>query len=44
MNKRINYMNHNNKSNGCWFASAWFTHGLNLPNDLNFVELSLLIF
>ena len=38
MNKRVNYMNHE-KGNGCWFASAWFTHGLNLPKDLNFVEL-----
>ena len=36
-NKRINYMN---EKDGNWFASAWFTFGLNLPNQLNFVELN----
>ena len=34
-NRRVNY-----RQNGsCWFASAWFCWGLNLPKDLNFVEL-----
>ena len=37
-NKRVNYQGHQNK-NSCWFASAWFCFGLNLPKDLNFVEL-----
>lgn len=36
-NRRVQYRGHN--SGSCWFASAWFTHGLNLPKDLNFVEL-----
>lgn len=36
--KRINYQGHQNK-NSCWFASAWFCYKLNLPKDLNFVEL-----
>ncbi len=43
-NKRINFENpirtkeRGNKSS-CWFATAWFCYGLNLPNQLNFVEL-----
>jgi len=37
-NKRINYQGHIG-DNGCWFASAWFCYGLNLPNELNFVEV-----
>jgi len=38
-NKRVNYQVHQNK-NSCWFASAWFCYKLNLPKDLNFVELN----
>ena len=34
---RIQYKGHN--SGSCWFASAWFCYGLNLPKELNFVEL-----
>lgn len=38
-NKRINFITPSGKGSGSWFASAWFTWGLNLPKDLNFVEL-----
>ena len=37
--KRINFKTPNRKGSGSWFATAWFTHGLNLPKELNFVEL-----
>lgn len=37
-NKRINFITPSGKGSGSWFATAWFTHGLNLPKDLNFVE------
>ena len=39
-NKRINFMTGSGKNN-VWFQTAWFTHGLNLPRDLNFVELEI---
>ncbi len=39
-NKRINFITPSGKGSGSWFASAWFTFGLNLPKDLNFVELN----
>ena len=35
-NKRIQFRTN---SSGAWFATAWFTHGLNLPKDLNFFVL-----
>jgi len=38
--KRINFETPSGKGSGSWFASAWFTNGLNLPNELNFVKLS----
>ena len=38
-NKRFNFETPSGKGSGSWFATAWFTWGLNLPNDLNFVEL-----
>lgn len=28
------------KKNGAWFHTSWFTHGLGLKNDLNFVSLN----
>jgi len=28
------------KNSGAWFQTSWFTHGLGLPKDLNFVPLS----
>jgi len=38
--KRINFETPDGIGNsGVWFASAWFTYGLNLPKDLNFVKL-----
>ena len=37
-NKRINFIMPN-KQGGSWFATAWFCGNMNLPNDLNFVEL-----
>lgn len=37
--KRINFITPSGKGSGNWFASAWFTWGFNLPNDLNLVKL-----
>ena len=37
--KRINFETPSGKGSGAWFATAWFTWGLNLPNTLNFVKL-----
>jgi hypothetical protein len=37
-NRRINFMIPSGKKS-IWFQTAWFTHGLNLPKDLIFVEL-----
>jgi len=36
LKNRLHFETPNNKKSNCWFASAWFTHGLNLPSDLNF--------
>lgn len=36
--KRINFEIPSGKKSA-WFHTCWFTHGLNLLNDLNFVEL-----
>lgn len=38
-NKRINFITPSGKGSGSWFATAWFCWGLNLPNQLNFIEL-----
>ena len=38
-NKRINFETPSGKGSGAWFQTAWFTWGLNLSKDLNFVEL-----
>lgn len=38
-NRRINFITPSGKGSGSWFATAWFTFGLNLPKDLNFVDL-----
>ena len=35
--KRINFTTPSGEGSGSWFATAWFTWGLNLPHDLNFV-------
>jgi hypothetical protein len=37
-NRRINFMIPSGKKSA-WFQTAWFCYGLNLPKDLNFVEL-----
>jgi len=37
--KRINFETPSGKGSGSWFATAWFTWGLNLPKTLNFVKL-----
>ena len=39
-NKRVNFITPSGKGSGSWFQVAWFTWGLNLPNQLNFVELA----
>jgi hypothetical protein len=39
-NKRFNFETSSGKGSGSWFATAWFCFGLNLPNDLNFIEVS----
>lgn len=38
-NRRINFITPNGGSSS-WFATAWFTWGLNLPKDIMFVELN----
>jgi len=38
-NKRINFKTPSGKGSGSWFQTAWFCWKLNLPKDLNFVEL-----
>ncbi len=37
--KRINFETPSGKGSGSWFSSAWFTYGLELPNELNFARL-----
>ena len=37
-NRRINFITPNGGTSS-WFQTAWFTHGLNLDRDLNFVEM-----
>jgi len=39
-NKRINFITPSGKGSGAWFQTAWFCWKLNLPKDLNFVELN----
>jgi len=38
-NKRINFITPSGKGSGAWFQVAWFCYRMNLPKDLNFVEL-----
>ena len=40
-NRRINFITPSGKGSGAWFQVAWFCYKLNLPKDLNFVELNL---
>ena len=37
-NKRFNFIP--DKNSGAWFQTSWFTCGLNLENDLNFITLT----
>lgn len=37
--KRINFHTPSGEGGGSWFATAWFTWGLELPSVLNFVRL-----
>ena len=37
--KRINFETPSGVGSGSWFATAWFTFGLELPKELNFVRL-----
>jgi len=37
--KRINFETPSGKGSGSWFATAWFTNGLNLEKELYFVKL-----
>jgi hypothetical protein len=39
-NRRINFLTPSGKKSSAYFVSAWFCFGLNLPKDLNFVELN----
>ena len=36
--KRINFETPSGSGTGAWFATAWFTWGLNLPKDMTFVK------
>ena len=38
-NRRINFITPSGKGSGAWFQTAWFCWKLNLPKELNFVEL-----
>ena len=42
LNERLHFETPDNKQSHCWFASAWFTYGLNLPKDITFVEIKLI--
>ena len=37
--KRINFETPSGKGSGSWFATAWFTNGLNIGKEMNFVRL-----
>lgn len=37
--KRVNYQGHNG-DNGCWFPSCWICFNMELPRDLNFVQVN----
>ena len=41
-NRRINFAfpDGRKKKSSCWFATAWFCYKMDLPNQLNFVELN----
>jgi len=39
-NRRINFITPSGKGSGAWFQTAWFCWKMNLPKDINFVELN----
>ena len=39
LNKRINFITPSGQGSGSWFATAWFTNGLNLGKQLNYGKL-----
>jgi len=39
-NRRINFITPSGKGSGAWFQTVWFCWKMNLPKDLNFVELN----
>ena len=39
--KRINFKTPSGKGSGSWFATAWFTNGLNIGSQINFESLLL---
>jgi len=39
-NKRFNFETPSGKGSGAWFQTAWFCWKLNLPNQLNFIEVA----
>lgn len=38
-NKRINFETPSGKGSSSWFATAWFTNGLNIGKEMSFVKL-----
>jgi len=38
-NKRIDFDTPSGQGSGSWFCTMWLTWGLNLPKDINFVEI-----
>jgi len=38
-NKRYNFETPDGKGGGAWFLTMWLTWGLNLPKDINFVNI-----
>ena len=36
LNKRVNFFTPSGQGTGSWFATAWFTNGLNLGKQLNY--------
>jgi len=40
-NKRINFETPSGKGSGVWFQTAWFCYKLNLPKQLNFVNINI---
>ena len=39
LNKRLHFEQPGGGKSACWFPSAWFTNGLNLPKDIVFGEV-----